>query len=206
MLWFSKKKNTEINRFDTEETIDLLFIREKSNEYTGLYFKENGVPITKVFTSLEDCEFELLSNTNKFRLVIIEEGLGNFTSMVNRKNINSLLGICDGEDKKALLFYINNVLKSDNKMFKMVDYRPYKSTQDVIEILKSLDEEYRSTDDINISKEEKITQALRFKGKEVEVQKVVNINQDNKVLAYIMQNGTIPVVGGLIDKFDIKYY
>jgi hypothetical protein len=203
MLFFKAKRNKQISTFDSSDVVDLLLIREKYNEYTELYFRENGVSITKYFKDFDDIEIALMMGSEKVRLVIVEEGLGDFITMANRKRINSLLGMCDGKDKKALIFYINPLLMSDNKMYKHVDYKKFTSTQDIVEVMKALGEIYTDMVDNEISLEEKVKQAMYFKGEYTEVEDAPYLHTENKCLTDIMANRYN--IQNELESFNVKY-
>lgn len=202
---FNNKLSKPINTFDNSEVVDLLLIREKYNEYTELYFRENGVPITKYFRNFDDVEIALLMGNEKTRLVIIEEGLGDFITMANRNAINSLVGMCDGENKRVLIFYINSLLKSDTKIYKHIDYRKFNSTQDVIDTLKRMGEIYTDEVDNIISREEKVKTALRFRGEVVPTTETIRLKSNNVVLQSILSSGLMANDNNLLESFKVKF-
>ena len=203
MFW-NKKVSGNINTFDSSESVDLILIREKYNEYTKMFFGENGIPVTYYFEDIEQAELQMFTGGDKVRLVVVEEGLGDFTTMKNRKNINSILGICDGEKKRALVFYANSVIVSDNKSIKHTDFRKFYNTQDIIETLKEMGETYNGMDELTLDISEKIKDALGFKGEFAEVDDITDANDYNVQIDSILTNGEMKGLEDPLVAFEIK--
>lgn len=205
-MWFKRsRENKNIQAFNSEEPVELIFVREKYNEYTTMFFNANGINITHCFRTLQEAELALFTSGDKVRLIIVEEGLGDFTTMTNRKGINSLLGICDGDGKKAIVFYSSGVVVTDNKMFKHVNFIKFTNTQDIIDTINRIGEKYINTDGKLISREEKVLQAIHFKGESLDVENQIDLNETNIQLNHIMQNGTMFNCENELEGFKIKW-
>ena len=206
-MWFfgNKKKDNHISAFDNSEAADLFILREKYNEYTGMFFRENGVPVTKCFTDFNELEFAMVTGSKRSRIVIIEEGLGDFVTMAGRGDINNIAGMCDGEDKKIIIFHVSSIIKSDIKGYKYVDFRPFVSTRDVVDTIKDLGEFYLDTEEFIEDKEERVEKALRFQGNFVEDEfEIPTIISNNVQLESILTNGRMRN-GNDLESFKVSY-
>ena len=94
--------------------------------------RESGLNVSRIFKNIADARDELIMQTEPYRLVVVETGLGRFTSTSQRKEIIDLLGICTDEDSRASVFYTDSVLKIDvirelgkDTKYKISDLCPY---------------------------------------------------------------------------------
>lgn len=110
------------------------------------YFRSAGLPVTRIFNNIDDIRDELIMLLDPCRLVIIETGLGKFTSVNSRKDIIDMLGISD-EDNKIAVFYTDNALRADAReslddAYKRIDWFKYSSTAETVARLLLMKEQY----------------------------------------------------------------
>lgn len=186
-LFFNKSKNDRTHkRFEADENVDLILIREKYNEYTQQFFAACGVNITYYFTNLEEAEFQVLSGDNKARVIIVEEGLGDYTTISARKSINGILGLCDEDDKLPILIYSSSIMVTENKSMKFVEFEKFVNTQKVLEIVQSLGENYNPPENMpTLTFEQRVANALNYIGASADIDFIINQNWDNKVLTEV---------------------
>ena len=110
------------------------------------YFRENGVNVSNIFSTIEDVRDAVLIQTRPCRIAIIDTGLGKFTATKVRKNLIDLLGICD-EHNRVTVFYSDSVIKMEaieelGKNRQGIDWFRYPSTVGVVATLLKYRERY----------------------------------------------------------------
>lgn len=110
------------------------------------YIRNHGVNVSSIFSNIKDARDHMIYQTESCRLVILETGLGKFTSINARKELVDTLGICD-DDIEITVFYTDTAVKSEAIESLEVDYKrimwiEYKSTADVVARLLKLNENY----------------------------------------------------------------
>lgn len=186
-----KKKNTEQDEQpkDTRE-ISLLFLVEKSLPDMKNYFKSRGISIIEIYNDIEEAKIGLLIQSGACRLVIVEAGLGKFTTTSMRAELSDLLGMCDGTDKKATIFYTDTIIKSENTKGRKnngVDWIVYDNTVGVINKLLSYNERYTPTEDSK-SKLDTHEVVMKFKGETVqEIKNAVRPPDDSQLVDSLLE-------------------
>lgn len=157
---------------DTRE-ITLLMLIEKKLPDMKNFFSDRGINIVEVYTDIEEAKIGLLIQSGACRLVIIEAGLGTFTTTSMRAELSDLLGMCDGVDKKATVFFTDSIVKSDNtrgKRNSSVEWVNYCNTVGVIDKIKSYNERYIASDEQS-EKMKSFDEAMKFIGEPIETLK-----------------------------------
>lgn len=103
----------EVDENEPKPDMILYVVIDKYFEGMINYMRESGLNVSCIFKSISDARDELLMQTEPYRLVVIETGLGRFTSTNQRKELIDLLGVCTDEDSRASVFYTDSVLKID---------------------------------------------------------------------------------------------
>ena len=162
------------------------------------YLKESGIDVKAVIYDIVDANYSFMQEENSARIMIIDTGTGYFSKVSNRKELQSLLGMCV-DSKKGTLFYTDSSLKSSIAKTKTIDNKDilrYISTIGIVEYLKENGEDYCYSG----AEDEKFTELLQFRGEEVAGDVV---RQDIN---------TIDVLGGILGEkddtvrtFDAKY-
>lgn len=144
-----KKEVQEEQPKDTREMALILLVEKRLPDMRN-FFSDKGLNIIEIYTDIEEAKIGLLIQSGACRLVIIEAGLGTFTTTSMRAELSDLLGMCDGVDKKATIFFTDSILKSDNTKGKKVagvEWTPYDNTVGVINKLLSYQERYTASDE-----------------------------------------------------------
>lgn len=164
------KEAEAIESKDSKKELLLYIIADKYNPGMLDYFRGFGIKVSQIFTSLEEARDSLVMQVEPSRVIILESGTGKFTSMLSRRILIDLLGICD-EDTEIAIFYTDSVLKNEVKGSgivdaKMLDWFKYKSTVDVVANLLQLSKKEEYIYDSNETKtvETKTENILDFKG------------------------------------------
>lgn len=152
---------------DAEDTV-LLFLMERQPPDVKMFFHDKGMDISEVYTDVEEAKIGMLMQSGTCRLVIVESGLGKFTTTSMRAELNDLLGMCDGIYKKATVFYTDSLVKSDNtsrgKKSK-IDWENYKGTMPIVQKLTQYKERYEPVSMRRLKEElESAESALSFIG------------------------------------------
>lgn len=174
-----------------KEKIVLYVITDREPDRILSYFRAHGIYVAKVFNSIEDARNKILMLDSKCRIVVIETGLGMFSSMKMKKELIDMLGICD-ENNHVSVYYADTSIKSETlkelgKQKKSINWNRYNNIYSVVKDLSNIEtEEYiqREDDDEEQSLEEE--QMKRFKGVEV------NTTQHEKIEIEIVKNVSIP--------------
>lgn len=127
---------------DTPDDLILYIIIDK--ELPGLlsYFRYFGLNVSRVFTSIEAGRDNLITQMDPSRAIIIDTGTGRFTSMVTRRELLDLLGICSN-DSRLTVFYTDKVIMSevDDSLEidkKKISWMHYRTTAEVVAYCLSL--------------------------------------------------------------------
>lgn len=113
---------------------DMILYVITDRPFNGLinYMRESGLNVSQVFGNIADARNELLLQTEPYRLVIIDTGLGRFTTTNQRKELIDMLAMCNDEDNRASVFYTDSVLKIDSTReigkTKSITWDKYKNT------------------------------------------------------------------------------
>lgn len=123
------------------------------------YFRNAGLPVSAIFNSVKEARDEMIYQIEPARLVIIESGLGKFTSVSARGELLDLIGIAD-EDNKISVFYTDSAIKADAKDsldmdWKKIDWNKYVSTPDTVAQLLLKKEAYILDDSMVFNDKEK---------------------------------------------------
>lgn len=115
------------------------------------YFRDCGVNVNTVFSSLEKAREKLMLQVEPCRVVILDTGLGKFSSMTERQVLSDILSFCD-ESFRISVFYCDLALKSDtmrssyikdkNKIKKIIDWHKFVNTVNVVDKLLNSNETY----------------------------------------------------------------
>ena len=140
---------TEEYENSTYDSMLLYILTDRLTSNLLNYFRSSGVMVSHIYTNIQSIRDDLLMQTDPCRIVIIDSGLGKFTSVQARKDIIDMLGLSD-EDNKIAVFYTDSIIKSETRDSIEVDYKSinwykYISTADTVARLLMLKENYRIT-------------------------------------------------------------
>lgn len=160
-----KEEAVKIGSPESGETI-LLFLLEKRLPDVKNYMYDKGLNVNTIYYDVEEAKIGMLVQSGICRLIIAEMGIGRFTTTEMREELSDLLGMADGKDRKITVYHSGEIIKSDNKKRKSVDWRRYKGIKDVVDSIKEYGEDYILSD---YEKEElpEIDEAFRYQGREV---------------------------------------
>lgn len=163
-----KKKSDNADGTPVEKQKMLLFLII-DREIDGIlgYFRQSGVNVSNIFYNITEAKNEVLMQTEPLRIVIVDTGMGKFTTTSMRGELIDMLGISD-EQNKTSVFYTDSVLKVDTlrslgKSGKAIDWQKYESTALVVATLLSYNEEY-VIDSESDKVEDTVKEGLDFKG------------------------------------------
>lgn len=102
------------------------------------YFRNYGLNVSRIFTSIDEARDAILMQVEPCRIIIMDTGTGRFSLMGSRKAIIDLMGISD-VDNKISVFYTDSVIKSDVSISeegegKQIEWYKYRSTADVLAV------------------------------------------------------------------------
>lgn len=171
-----QKKNKKATNQESEEPEevapkqDMILYIIVDKPVVGLinYFRESGVKVSNIFSDITDAKNAVLMQSEPTRIVVIDTGLGKFTTTTMRAELIDMLGISD-EHNKTTVFYTDSVLKVDTnralgKSGKNIDWVPYKSTAIVAAAILSYRENYIYDSADEDDKLESAKALLNFKG------------------------------------------
>lgn len=165
---------------ETEYTVDkkdedrvLYIVIDK--EIPGLidYFRSIGINVSYIYNRISKARDSILMQPLSCRIIVIDTGMGIFTTTKVRHELIDMLGICD-EDNKVTVFYTDSVLKDDTvkelgKNKSDLDWYKYIKTADVANYILGLGENYILDDheDTGVYDSVNNEELLEFRGDEV---------------------------------------
>lgn len=207
-------KNSENDAVSIEEKVErsLIILIDKKLPNLQESLVDRGLNVSTVYNDIEDIKIGLLMQSGNCRVVVIESGLGVFTTVTMREEIKDLLGMCNGDDKKLTVFYTDSVIKSDSiktPVGKQIDWNLYTTMADVISKLKEYNETYIMTEDIYSEKLISVEEALKITGDYVEEnQTLVNtdghIPEDSEELRKLAVKNTLDFED-ILPNFEVSY-
>lgn len=207
-------KNSENDAVSIEEKVErsLIILIDKKLPNLQESLVDRGLNVSTVYNDIEDIKIGLLMQSGNCRVVVIESGLGVFTTVTMREEIKDLLGMCNGDDKKLTVFYTDSVIKSDSiktPVGKQIDWNLYTTMADVISKLKEYNETYIMTEDVYSEKLISVEEALKITGDYVEEnQTLVNtdghIPEDSEELRKLAVENTLDFED-ILPNFEVSY-
>lgn len=207
-------KNSENDAVSIEEKVErsLIILIDKKLPNLQESLVDRGLNVSTVYNDIEDIKIGLLMQSGNCRVVVIESGLGVFTTVTMREEIKDLLGMCNGDDKKLTVFYTDSVIKSDSiktPVGKQIDWNLYTTMADVISKLKEYNETYIMTEDVYSEKLMSVEEALKITGDYVEEnQTLVNtdghIPEDPEELRKLAVKNTLDFED-ILPNFEVSY-
>lgn len=207
-------KNSENDAVSIEEKVErsLIILIDKKLPNLQESLVDRGLNVSTVYNDIEDIKIGLLMQSGNCRVVVIESGLGVFTTVTMREEIKDLLGMCNGDDKKLTVFYTDSVIKSDSiktPVGKQIDWNLYTTMADVISKLKEYNETYIMTEDVYSEKLISVEEALKITGDYVEEnQTLVNtdghIPEDSEELRKLAVKNTLDFED-ILPNFEVSY-
>lgn len=207
-------KNSENDAVSIEEKVErsLIILIDKKLPNLQESLVDRGLNVSTVYNDIEDIKIGLLMQSGNCRVVVIESGLGVFTTVNMREEIKDLLGMCNGDDKKLTVFYTDSVIKSDSiktPVGKQIDWNLYTTMADVIAKLKEYNETYIMTEDVYSEKLISVEEALKITGDYVEEnQTLVNtdghIPEDSEELRKLAVKNTLDFED-ILPNFEVSY-
>lgn len=139
------KEASEPDISDKEEMI-LYLITDRKVPGLINYFRECGVNLSNIYTSVDEATDTISMQSDRARIVVADTGLGKFTSTKIRHSLIDLLGICD-ENNKVSVFYTDSVIKVDSmsrlgKDADGIDWLKYSGTADMVAKILQYKENY----------------------------------------------------------------
>lgn len=204
-----KGKDTQAEEEQQTQDMILYIVMDKSIPGLINFFRECGVKVSNIFDDIVDAKNTVLMQSEPIRIVVVDTGLGKFTTTSMRSELIDMLGIAD-ENSKTTVFYTDSALKVDTirtlgKSGKKIDWIQYKSTAVVAATILSYNENYiyDMEDDLDVIETSK--SALNFKGLTMsDLQVVPRHNITGLTGAAIMRN-MVEDTGEGLPGFDIRY-
>lgn len=145
-----KAKDEQLEEVEeTEEKPEMILYLIVDKQISGLlnYFRESGIKVSNIFDDISDAKNAILMQSEPTRIVIIDTGLGRFTTTNMRAELIDMLGISD-EQNRTVVFYTDSVLKVDTlralkKTQRNIEWLKYQSTSVVAATLLSYNETYK---------------------------------------------------------------
>lgn len=111
------------------------------------YFRESGLSVSNIFSDITEAKNAVLMQSEPTRIVVVDTGLGKFTTTTMRAELIDMLGISD-EQNKVTVFYTDSVLKVDTnralgRSGRSIDWIQYKSTSVVVATILEYKEQYK---------------------------------------------------------------
>ena len=162
-----KEENIEQHQ-EENNTFVLYFVVDNKNDNLLKYYRNLGLNVSIIFDDITEARNRILMQREPARIVVIDSGLGIFSSLSKRNELIDMLGISDDRNRISV-FYSDSAIKSDalkqlGKSAKSIDWIKYKNTVVVASIILNYKEEYiyqNKENDDNVIVERDI---LKYKG------------------------------------------
>ena len=173
-----RRGKDEDDFFDTEIIADsdvVLYLLSEKKIPNIIEFAYNmGLPLKTCFYDIFEARMAMITESRPMRLIVMEQGLGKFTNVLNRRELAEIVSLCD-KYKKAYIFCCDKSLKKDISEEYKVEFRSkdviwdnYEGVYSALLKVKKLGERYvvfKDRVDENVGEVER---ALRFTGERVE--------------------------------------
>ena len=189
----------------------LYLVIDKPVEGLLNYFRMSGVNVSNIYSDIGEAKNEVIMQSDPLRIVIVDTGLGKFTTTTMRAELIDMMGISDDQNRTTV-FYTDSALKVDTlhtlgKSGKDIDWFKYQSTALVVATLLSYNEDYILNSDSDNLADQKKTQAndvLNFKGltsglPDVPRMEITGFTSD-AIMTHVVNN-----VDGTIPGFEVNY-
>lgn len=209
------EQNTEENKYESgvevelPEKKDMILYIIIDKPVFGLinYFRESGLKVSNIFSDITEAKNAVLMQSEPTRIVVIDTGLGRFTTTTMRAELIDMLGISD-EQNKTTVFFTDSVLKVDTnralgKSGKNIDWIRYQSTAIVAATILEYKEQYKydMEDDVDLVSPE--NDILNFKGLTLKTQDIPRMDisgfSSDAILTHLVNNDD-----NVIDGFEVK--
>lgn len=136
----------EVSRQIKEEEMIIYLVTDRPVHGLVNYFRECGVLVSNIYTSIEDARNTILIQAKPCRIIVADTGLGKFTTTKIRQELIDMIGICD-ENNKVTVFYTDSVLKIDSMRelgdVKLnIDWYKYDGTASIVAAVLQYGEKY----------------------------------------------------------------
>lgn len=91
---------------------DICILTEKNKEYLKEYLDAYDVNVKVIFSDIEDAKVHVLTINTPIRLIIMEYGMGRFSSSANKEELMDLIGMCESDENDVIVYYTRETLKS----------------------------------------------------------------------------------------------
>lgn len=109
-----KKRDKDENRTTPKgkNKKDICILTEKNKEYLKEYLDAYDVNVKVIFSDIEDAKVHVLTINTPIRLIIMEYGMGRFSSSANKEDLMDLIGMCESDENDVIVYYTRETLKS----------------------------------------------------------------------------------------------
>lgn len=90
---------------------DICILTEKNKEYLKEYLDAYDVNVKVIFSDIEDAKVHVLTINTPIRLIIMEYGMGRFSSSANKEELMDLIGMCESDENDVIVYYTRKTLK-----------------------------------------------------------------------------------------------
>ena len=90
---------------------DICILTEKNKEYLKEYLDAYDVNVKVIFSDIEDAKVHVLTIDTPIRLIIMEYGMGRFSSSANKEDLMDLIGMCESDENDVIVYYTRKTLK-----------------------------------------------------------------------------------------------
>lgn len=131
----------------------LYLLVEKVQPNLGEYLEDLGIHAKTIREDVENLKLDLMLEQGGARVLVLEQGVGRFTTTMARKDIQDLVGMCDGDTRKVTVFATSGILKGDinrrtvGRAAAGIDWQSFMGFVSVVKYLRGLGETYIEPDE-----------------------------------------------------------
>ena len=142
------KAKAKQKKEDGPRDCSLYILVEKVQPNLGEYLESMGIYAKVIRSDVEDLKLDLMMEREGVRMLILEQGMGRFTTTLIRQDIQDLVGMCEGDTRMVTIFTTSGILKGDinkrtvGKAAAEIDWQGFFGIVSVINYLRGLSENY----------------------------------------------------------------
>lgn len=149
--WFGREKRptsgvTEVKGI--QDNVVLYMLIEKFQPNLGEYLQGLGINAQVIRQDIEELKLDIMTQEEDLRVVILEQGVGKFTTTNARQDIQDLVGMCSEDSRRITIFTTSGILNGDitkkavGKTANKIDWQQYMGITSLVKYLRGLNEEF----------------------------------------------------------------